>query len=179
MLGLQPERPARLLGKPTWSPCRCGRRSTCARSPLAAGREHTCALDEEGGVFCWGSDGQGQIGTGRQGRAPRGSSRPCQGWPAPSPRALPSPIRCGVFRWISPSVRARAAACGSSRAGCSSAGAGLPARQRVVGSVPLRGLSASAGSTDVDDRRGFDGEVRVARYTLGPPSRRSTSSPGR
>ncbi|WP_437327035.1 hypothetical protein [Sorangium sp. So ce381] len=52
--------------RPTWSPRRCGRGSTCARSPLAAGRERTCALDEEGGVFCWGSDGQGQIGTGRQ-----------------------------------------------------------------------------------------------------------------
>ncbi|WP_441289321.1 hypothetical protein ACSRUE_00590 [Sorangium sp. KYC3313] len=33
---------------------------------LAAGREHTCALDEQSGVFCWGGDGQGQIGTGRQ-----------------------------------------------------------------------------------------------------------------
>ena len=31
---------------------------------LAAGREQTCALDEEGGVLCWGSDVQGQIGTG-------------------------------------------------------------------------------------------------------------------
>lgn len=33
------------------------------------------------------------------------------------------------------------------------------------------GLSASAGSTDVDDRRGFDGEMRVARYALGPELR--------
>ncbi|WP_437914472.1 hypothetical protein WME73_01060 [Sorangium sp. So ce302] len=33
------------------------------------------------------------------------------------------------------------------------------------------GLSASAGSTDVDDRRGFDGQVRVARYALGPELR--------
>ncbi|WP_437943727.1 hypothetical protein [Sorangium sp. So ce281] len=108
-----------------------------AKAVVAGGR-HGCALLDDGGVVCWGSKQSGQLGSEETNLvsapvlaaldgAPRGSSRPWQGWPAPSSRALLSPIRCGPFRWISPSARARAAAYGSWRAGCFSAGAGLPA----------------------------------------------------
>jgi alpha-tubulin suppressor-like RCC1 family protein len=52
---------------------------TTVRS-LSAGGAHTCAVDQAGGVWCWGADDRGQVG--------RGTAAPSVGGPAPV--ALPT-----------------------------------------------------------------------------------------
>ncbi|WP_437595171.1 hypothetical protein [Sorangium sp. So ce1000] len=52
---------------------------------------------------------------------------------------------------------------------CGSTG---PDRVGALGAPPARlTLTIAAASTDVDDRPGFDGEIRVARYAFGPELR--------
>jgi hypothetical protein len=35
-----------------------------AFTEVAAGRDHSCAIDDTGQVWCWGSNERGQLGTG-------------------------------------------------------------------------------------------------------------------
>ncbi|MCB9617136.1 MAG: hypothetical protein H6722_32300 [Sandaracinus sp.] len=48
-------------------------RGTCS---VAAGDRHTCAALTDGSVFCWGSDGNGQLGGGGDTATPRALALP-------------------------------------------------------------------------------------------------------
>lgn len=50
---------------------------------VVVGREHSCALGDDGQVWCWGSDLYGQLGQGLQHRHECGTAdwkAPCRGW---------------------------------------------------------------------------------------------------
>jgi alpha-tubulin suppressor-like RCC1 family protein len=52
-------------------------------SRLALGFNHSCALFEDGRIFCWGSNGFGQLGNETNYNSPQDNPRalPVQGWP--------------------------------------------------------------------------------------------------
>lgn len=52
-------------------PGECGGDEQPLWRSLSAGREHTCAIDADGALYCWGNNDYGQLGTGDSQRLPR------------------------------------------------------------------------------------------------------------